>query len=53
MVNALATGAAVVVLILFAAALGAMAFGRYAVAGVLFLSASITIYLREKRLVGS
>lgn len=51
MENPLATAAAAFVIVLFIAALAAMTIGNYAVAGVFFLSASIVIYLREKRLV--
>jgi hypothetical protein len=53
MVNVLATVAAVFVVVLFAVALLALAAGEFAVAGVVFLSASIVIYFREKRLVDS
>ncbi|WP_197052380.1 hypothetical protein [Halobellus rufus] len=49
--NPLATAAAVLVVVLFVVALGAMTIGNYAAAGVFFLSASLVIYLREKRLV--
>ncbi|WP_336023701.1 hypothetical protein [Halobellus salinisoli] len=49
--NPLATAAAIFVVVLLALALAAMTIGNYAVAGVLFLSASIVIYLREKRFV--
>jgi len=52
MPNYLATAAALFVVVLFLVALFAMTVGDYAVAGVMFLSASIVIYLREKRLVG-
>ena len=48
----LANAAIVVVLALFGAALFAMTLEDYALAGVLFLSASIVIYYRESRLVG-
>jgi hypothetical protein len=47
----LANAAIVVVLALFAGALFAMTLQDYALAGVLFLSASIVIYYRENRLV--
>lgn len=47
----LANVAIVVVLALFGAALFAMTIEDYALAGVLFLSASIVIYYRENRLV--
>jgi hypothetical protein len=53
MVNVLAAAAAVFVVVLFAVALLAMAAGNFSVAGVMFLSASIVIYLREKWLVGT
>jgi hypothetical protein len=53
MENALATAAAVFVVVLFAVALLAMAAGNLAIAGVVFLSASLVIYFREKRLVGT
>lgn len=53
MVNILATAAAAFVVVLFAVALLAMAAGDFAIAGVVFLSASIVIYFREKRLVGT
>ncbi|MFD1599390.1 hypothetical protein [Halobellus rarus] len=53
MENVLATAAAVFVVVLFAVALLAMATGDFAVAGVVFLCASIVIYFREKRLVDS
>lgn len=48
----LATAAAILVVVLFVVALFAMTIENYAAAGVLFLSASIVIYFREKRLVG-
>jgi hypothetical protein len=47
----LANAAIVVVLALFAGAIFAMTLQDYALAGVLFLSASIVIYYRENRLV--
>jgi hypothetical protein len=47
----LANAAIVVILALFGAALFAMTLRDYALAGVLFLSASIVIYYRENRLV--
>ena len=52
MPNYLATAAALFVVVLFAVAVLAMTVGNYAAAGVLFFSASIVIYFREKRLVG-
>jgi len=51
MVNALATAAAALVVLLFGVALFALANGRHAVAGVSFLSASVAIYLRENYLI--
>lgn len=51
MVNALAGGAVVLVVLLFGLALFAFANGDYATAGVTFLSASIAIYLRETYLL--
>ena len=53
MQNLLATVAVGVVLVLFGAALYWMSVGDYTVAGLCFLSASIVIYYRENRLVGS
>ncbi|WP_203229181.1 hypothetical protein [Halobellus captivus] len=53
MVNVLATAAAGLVVVLFAVALYAFAAGNYAVAGVMFLSASLVIYFRETRLLES
>ncbi|MFB6252076.1 MAG: hypothetical protein ABEI27_10410 [Halobellus sp.] len=47
----LANAAIVVVLALFGAALYAMTLPDYALAGVMFLSASIVIYYRENKLV--
>ena len=47
----LANAAIVVILALFGGALFAMTLQDYALAGVLFLSASIVIYYRENRLV--
>jgi hypothetical protein len=52
MPNYLATAAALFVVVLFLVALFAMSIGEYGVAGVTFFSASIVIYLREKRLIG-
>lgn len=43
------TALAVLALVLILVAVGAMAAGELAVAGVCFLSASIVIYLRETR----
>lgn len=51
MANTLASGAIVLVLLLFGVALFALANGQYAVAGVSFLSASVAIYLRETYLI--
>lgn len=51
MVNYLATGAAVLAVALFGAAVFAMSAGRYAAAGVSFFAASLVIYFRESRLV--
>jgi len=51
MENLLATVAAAFVVVLFVAAIASMTVGSYAAAGVFFLSASIVIYLREKRLI--
>jgi len=51
MVEKLATLAAGVVVILFIIALIALSGGEFAVAGVVFLSASIIIYLRETQLI--
>lgn len=53
MVNLGATAAAGVVVVFFAVALAAMTGGSYRIAGVLFLSASVVIYLRETYLVES
>ena len=47
----LANAAIVVILALFGGALFAMTLQDYALAGVLFLSASIVIYYRENRLI--
>ena len=47
----LANAAVVVILALFGGALFAMTLEDYALAGVLFLSASIVIYYRENRLI--
>lgn len=49
MVDYLSTALIVLVLALFGLALYALAVGRLTVAGLSFLSASITIYLRETR----
>jgi hypothetical protein len=49
--NALATAAAVLVVLLFGAALFSLANNEFAVAGFCFLSASLTIYIRATRLV--
>ena len=51
MQNVLATAAIVVVVALFGAAVFVMTLGDYALAGLLFLTASIVIYYRENRLV--
>lgn len=53
MANLLATGAAGLALFLFGTALLAMANGNLQVAGFSFLSASVVIYFRETRLVGT
>lgn len=52
MANLPATGAAVVVVLLFGVALLALAQGTHAAAGLSFLAASLVIYFRETRLVG-
>jgi uncharacterized membrane protein len=44
------TALAALVVVAFAAALWTMAAGRLTVAGLCFLSASLLIYLRERRL---
>jgi hypothetical protein len=49
--NALATAAAVLVVLLFGVALFSLANNEFAVAGFCFLSASLTIYIRATRLV--
>jgi len=53
MQNLLATVAVGIVLVLFGVALYWMSVGDYTAAGLCFLSASIVIYYRENRLVGS
>ncbi len=50
MVDVIPTGLALLAVVLFVVALLAMTIGRLAVAGVSFFSASIVIFLREKRL---
>ena len=49
MVDSLSAGLIALVVALFGLALYALAVGRLTVAGLSFLSASITIYLRETR----
>jgi uncharacterized membrane protein len=51
MVNYPATAAALLVVVLFGAALFALSAGRFTAAGVSFFSASLVIYFRESRLV--
>lgn len=46
----LRTGAAVVVVMLFGAALALMARGQLSLAGLSFIGASVLIYLRETQL---
>lgn len=53
MPNYPATAAALLVVVLFVAALLALTAGEYAAAGATFLCASLVIYLREKRLIGT
>ena len=53
MANLMATAAAALVVLLFGAALVAMSGREFGLAGFCFLSASVLIYLRETRLVGS
>jgi hypothetical protein len=50
--NVLATGAALLAVLLFGGALVAMSNGSYGAAGFSFLSASVVIYLRETYLIG-
>lgn len=50
MADRFSTVLAVLVVVLFGVALYALADGQLTVAGLSFLSASITIYLRETRL---
>ncbi|MFB6309933.1 MAG: hypothetical protein ABEH64_01995 [Salinirussus sp.] len=50
MADFISTALLVLVLALFGIALYALAIGRLTVAGLSFLSASVTIYLRETRL---
>jgi hypothetical protein len=52
MVNVPATAAAVVVVLLFGAALISMTNGSLMLAGLSFLGASVLIYFRETRLLG-
>lgn len=51
MANSLSTAAAVLVVLLFGAAVVSMANGELRVAGFCFLSASVVIYFRATRLV--
>lgn len=51
MENPLATGLALVAVVLAVAALFAMSAGNIQVAGFLFLSVSVVVYLRETRVV--
>jgi hypothetical protein len=50
MVELIPTGFAVLAVALFAVALVAMTFGNLRAAGMSFLSASLVIFLRERRL---
>lgn len=51
MVNLLATGAAILAVLLFVTALLAMTIGELRTAGFSFLAASLLIYVRETRFV--